>query len=173
MSTWGVPSHKYQLYSAMLCPYDRKRCEDIVFNRHNFVTKLSIYLAFGSKKKFFLNSSCHYVDTHPHWEKSNICFPVQPIQQSLFHLEIFWVCIDPKAHMHKLKLKKKEQDGLEEKKKVNLNDFHTVLCRTAIYLHGFIHLFNSLPSTGLLTKSPAHFISIYILLSASLAWALY
>lgn len=79
----------------------------------------------------------------------------------------------PKGSYAQTEAEEKGTRWTRGKKKVNLNDFHTVLCRTAIYLHGFIHLFNSLPSTGLLTKSPAHFISIYILLSASLAWALY
>lgn len=113
-STQEMPSHKYQLYSAMLCPSDRKRHENIVFNRRNCVTKLSIHLAFDSKKELFLNSSCHCGETWPRWEKSGIYFPVQPTQQHLFHLEIFWVCINPKAHMHKLKLKNKEQEGLED-----------------------------------------------------------
>lgn len=58
-------------------------------------------------------------------------------------------------------------------KKLNLNALQTVLCIIVIYLHGLIPLFNSLPLTGLLTRSPAHFISIYLLLSAALALALY
>lgn len=48
--------------------------------------------------------------------KEQISFPVQTTQQRLFHLEIFWVCTNPKAHTHKLKLKNREQEGLEDKK---------------------------------------------------------